>query len=83
MRQPEGAEWLRQGRPEQRETSASLIGFATARHTSTGNRSSRRWEAIAVGGLVLRDDARTRAHVVAVVFDTYLRAAGARPELLS
>jgi hypothetical protein len=61
----------------------TVIGFATAGYTSTGNRSSSRWKAIATGGLVLRKDARSRAHAVAVVLDSYLRVAGVRPKLLS
>lgn len=61
----------------------TLIGFVTAGYTSTGNRSSNRWKAIATGGLVLRVDARSRAHAVTVVLDSYLRAAGVRPKLLS
>jgi hypothetical protein len=61
----------------------TLIGFATAGYTSTGNRSSNRWKAITIGGLALRDDARSRAHAVAVVLDSYLRATGVRPKLLS
>jgi len=61
----------------------TLIGFATPGYTSTGNRSSSRWKAIAVGGSVLRNDARSRAHAAAVVLDSYLRATGVRPKLLS
>jgi hypothetical protein len=61
----------------------TLIGFATTGYTATGNRSSSRWKAIAVEGLVLRDDARSRAHAVAVVLDSYLRASGVRQMLFS
>lgn len=60
----------------------TVIGFATAGHTSAGNRSSSRWKAIATGDLVLRDDARNHAHAVAVILDSYLHAAGIRPKLL-
>jgi hypothetical protein len=59
----------------------TLIGFATTGYTSTGNRSSSRWKAIAIRGMVLRDDARSRAHTAAVALDSYLRAAGVQPKL--